>query len=71
VARWENISGSAVSVPVVSRDVEAGDVVEVPDDVVLPSNYFRLEGTSASDPLVEQPAPVVDTFAVVPIDEGE
>jgi hypothetical protein len=70
VARWENISGSAVSVPVVGRDVDVDDVVDVPDDVVLPSNYFRLEGAPAPSPLVESPVPVVDTFAVVPV-EGE
>jgi hypothetical protein len=70
VARWENISGSAVSVPVVGRDVDADDVVDVPDDVVLPSNYFRLEGAPVPAPRVESPVPVVDTSAVVPV-EGE
>jgi hypothetical protein len=70
VARWENISGSAVSVPVAGRDVEGGDVVDVPDDVVLPSNYFRLEGAPAEAPLVESSEPVLDTFAVAPV-EGE
>jgi hypothetical protein len=70
VTRWENHSGSTVSVPVAGRDVDAGDVVEVPDDVVLPSNYFRLEGAPTPAPLVEVPDPVVDTFTVAPV-EGE
>ena len=42
MTRWENHSGSAISVPVVGRDVADGEVVEVPDDVVLPANYFRV-----------------------------
>jgi hypothetical protein len=70
VARWENISGSAVSVPVAGRDIEDGDVIDVPDDVVLPANYFRLEGAPAPAPLVKSSVPVVDTSAVVPV-EGE
>ena len=56
MARWENHSGSAVSVPVVNRDVDDGEVVDVPDDVVLPSNYFRLVGEAA-------PAEAVPAYA--------
>jgi hypothetical protein len=70
VARWENHSGSTVSVPAAGRDVDADEVVEVPDDVVLPSNYFRLEGAPAPESLVEVPDPVLDTFTVAPV-EGE
>ena len=66
MARWENYSGSAVSVPAVGRDVEVGEVVEVPDDVILPSNYFRVEGAPVEVPVVV-PAPVIDA----PQGEGE
>jgi len=68
VAQYENISGSAVSVPVVGRDVDPGETVYVPDDVLLAPSYFRLVGAPAG--LVESSTPVLDTFAVVP-GEGE
>ena len=42
MTRWLNHSGTAVSVPVVGRDVEDGEEVEVADDVILPANYFRV-----------------------------
>ena len=41
MTRWENYSGEAVSVPVVGKDVTAGEIVDVPDDVLMPTNYFR------------------------------
>ena len=68
VAQYENISGSAVSVPVVGRDVNPGEAVYVPDDVLLAPSYFRLVGAPAG--LAESSAPVLDTFAVAPV-EGE
>ena len=68
VAQYENISGSAVSVPVVGRDVDAGETFYAPDDALLSSNYFRQVGAPA--PLTESSVPVLDTFAVAPV-EGE
>ena len=59
MARWENHSGTAISVPVVGRDVDAGEIVTVPDDVLLPENYFRR---------VEVEGSVQETFVV---QEGE
>ncbi len=41
MARWVNYSGSAVSVPAIQRDVDAGEEIEVPDDLLLPANIFR------------------------------
>ena len=37
----KNISGGPVHFPAASRDVADGEVVEVPDDTVLPAEYFE------------------------------
>jgi hypothetical protein len=42
VTVWKNVSGSAVSVPVVGRDVANQEVVHVSDDTILPVGYFSL-----------------------------
>lgn len=68
VAQYENISGSAVSVPVVGRDVSPGEAVYVPDDVVLPPNYFQPLG--ASPELAATARFANEAFAVTPV-EGE
>ena len=44
---WVNHSGTAVNVPVVGHDVEDGEEVDVPDDVILPANYFQVVGDPA------------------------
>lgn len=41
MARWVNHSGTAVNVPLIERDVGAGEEVDVPDDILLPEEYFR------------------------------
>ncbi len=53
MTRWVNYSGSAVSVPAIQRDVDAGEEIEVPDDLLLPANIFR-----PADGEPYQPAPV-------------
>ena len=47
MTRWVNHSGTAVNVPVAGRDVENGEEVDVPDDVILPANYFSAVGAAA------------------------
>jgi hypothetical protein len=37
----KNISGGPVNFPLLNRDVEADEVVEVPDDTTLPADYFE------------------------------
>jgi hypothetical protein len=37
----KNISGGPVHFPAANRDVADGEVVEVPDDTVLPAEYFE------------------------------
>lgn len=37
----KNISGGPVHFPLVGRDVEPDEVVEVPDDTNLPADYFQ------------------------------
>lgn len=54
MTRWENHSGTAVSVPIVGRDVDAGDVVEVPDDITMPANYFRIVDSHAASGVHEE-----------------
>jgi len=39
--RVKNISGGPVSFPLVGRDVDADEVVEVPDGTNLPADYFQ------------------------------
>jgi hypothetical protein len=39
--RVKNISGGPVHFPAANRDVADGEVVEVPDDTVLPAEYFE------------------------------
>ena len=58
MSRWRNHSGTAINVPVLGRDVEDGEEVEVPDDVVLPSNYFVQEG--GHPPVASNPPFVFD-----------
>jgi hypothetical protein len=36
-----NVSGGPVSFPLVGRDVDADEVVEVPDGTNLPADYFQ------------------------------
>jgi hypothetical protein len=36
-----NVSGGPVSFPLVGRDVQADEVVEVPDGTNLPADYFQ------------------------------
>jgi hypothetical protein len=46
VVQYKNVSGSTISVPIVadvngqSQDVADQQVVMVPDDVVMPAEYF-------------------------------
>ena len=49
MARWLNHSGSTVNVPLVGRDVNDGEEIEVPDDAILPANYFSVVGEPAAD----------------------
>lgn len=37
----KNISGGPVNFPAAGKDVEDGEVVDVPDDTVLPAEYFE------------------------------
>jgi len=37
----KNVSGGPVSFPLVGRDVDADEVVEVPDGTNLPAEYFE------------------------------
>ncbi len=37
----KNVSGGPVSFPLVGRDVDADEVVEVPDGTSLPAEYFQ------------------------------
>ena len=37
----KKISGGVHNFPAVGRDVEEGEVVEVPDDVLLPTEHFQ------------------------------
>jgi hypothetical protein len=37
----KNVSGGPVNFPAAGRDVDDGEVVEVPDDTVLPADYFQ------------------------------
>ena len=57
MTRWLNHSGTAVSVPVVGRDVYDGEEVEVPDDAILPANYFSIVEDVPN--IVPESAPVV------------
>lgn len=60
MAHWFNHSGTTLNVPVVGRDVDDGETVEVPDDVILPANYFRLVGDQGNvQESVPAPAPAV------------
>ena len=68
VAQYENVSGSTVSVPAVGRDVDPGEAVHVPDDVVLPPNYFQ--PLNAAPELVATARLANEAFAVTPV-EGE
>jgi hypothetical protein len=43
-----NVSGGPVSFPLVGRDVDADEVVEVPDGTNLPAEYFQ--------PVTDKPA---------------
>ena len=37
----KNISGGPVHFPAAGRDVDDGEIVEVPDDTNLPADYFE------------------------------
>ena len=37
----KNISGGPVHFPAAGRDVDDGDIVDVPDDTNLPGEYFE------------------------------
>ena len=37
----KNISGGPVHFPAAGRDVDDGEVVDVPDDTTLPAEYFE------------------------------
>ena len=37
----KNISGGPVHFPAAGRDVDDGEVVDVPDDTALPAEYFE------------------------------
>lgn len=37
----KNISGGPVHFPLVGRDVQADEIIEVPDDSNLPAEYFQ------------------------------
>jgi hypothetical protein len=37
----KNVSGGPVHFPAAGRDVDDGEVVEVPDGTVLPAGYFE------------------------------
>ena len=39
--RVKNISGGPVHFPAAGRDVDDGEVVDVPDDTGLPAEYFE------------------------------
>ena len=59
MTRWTNHSGTTVNVPVVGRDVDDGEEIDVPDDVLLPPNYFREVGAPAPVPQPVSAAPPV------------
>jgi hypothetical protein len=37
----KNISGGPVNLPLVGRDVDADEIIEVPDGTNLPADYFQ------------------------------
>jgi hypothetical protein len=39
--RVKNISGGPINFPLVGRDVDPDEVIEVPDDTNLPADYFQ------------------------------
>lgn len=50
--RVKNISGGPVHFPAAGKDVDDGEVVDVPDDTVLPEAYFA----KAEDKPADKPA---------------
>jgi hypothetical protein len=44
----KNISGGPVHFPLVGRDVDADEIIDVPDDTLLPADYFQ--------PVADKPA---------------
>jgi hypothetical protein len=36
-----NVSGGPVNFPALGRDVDADEIIEVPDDTNLPADYFQ------------------------------
>ena len=60
MTRWVNHSGTAVNVPLVGHDVDDGEEIDVPDDVILPSGYFQVVGAPAN----------IHVVADVPADSG-
>jgi hypothetical protein len=42
----KNISGVPLHFPAAGRDVDAGEVVDVPDDTNLPAEYFEAVKTT-------------------------
>ncbi len=42
----KNISGGPLNFPAAGKDVEDGEIVEVPDDTVLPAAYFEKVDTT-------------------------
>ena len=53
----KNISGGPVHFPAAGRDVDDGEVVDVPDDTALPAAYFEQ---------VDKPADKADKPAAKP-----
>jgi len=53
----KNISGGPVHFPAANRDVADGEVVDVPDDTVLPVEYFeQVDDKPADKPAADKPA---------------
>jgi len=42
VTVWKNVSGSAISVPIIGRDVANLETVSVHDDIIMPTDYFNV-----------------------------
>lgn len=52
----KNISGGPVHFPAAGRDVEDGEVVEVPDDTNLANDYFEQVKAAKDKPAEDKPA---------------
>ena len=52
----KNISGGPVHFPAAGKDVDDGEVVDVPDDTTLPADYFEQVQDKSAKSAEDKPA---------------